>query len=116
MDCLGLLVGVARELGLRSRQGVALETVDRRDYTHYPSIDELRQQLAAHLHELHHEVLLPGDVLLLAIEGRAQHLAMVSEVSQSVSIIHAYAPARKVVEHVMDAQWKHNIVAIFRVA
>jgi cell wall-associated NlpC family hydrolase len=116
VDCLGLLVGVAQELELRSRHGEMLQLIDRTDYTHYPDTHELRAKLAQHLHEIDVSDMAPGDVLLLNIDRRAQHLAIVSGVVPRISIIHAYAPAKRVVEHVLDAQWQDNIVTVFRTA
>ena len=56
-----------------------------------------------------------GDVLLLNVDGKPQHLAIVSEIAGEFAIIHAYAPARSVVENILDSWWKEKIEAVFRV-
>jgi hypothetical protein len=53
-------------------------------------------------------------VLLIAIEGRAQHLAIRSDLAGDPAIIHAHAPRRRVVEHRIDADWAQRILAAFR--
>lgn len=113
VDCLGLLVGVAAELGLRGKQGQLFSDADVVSYGHLPDVAKLRQTLAGLMDEVAYIGL--GDVLLMEIDGRAQHLGLSSEVEGMPAIIHAYAPAKAVVEHVLDAWWRQRVVAIFRV-
>ncbi|MEK6746865.1 MAG: NlpC/P60 family protein [Pseudomonadota bacterium] len=109
IDCLGLLIGVANELNLPFTQ------YDEINYSHYPDVQKLRQKLAGALQEIPIENMRVGDVLLLNIDGNAQHLAIASEISNELAIIHAYAPARSVVEHVLDDWWKKRVEAVFRI-
>lgn len=109
IDCLGLLIGVAQELNLPFTE------CDETGYSHYPDTKKLRQKLASILQEIPTESMQEGDVLLLNIDGNPQHLAIVSELSHELAIIHAYAPARSVVEHVLDNWWRKQIVAVFRI-
>ncbi len=109
VDCLGLLIGVARELNL------PLSQYDEVDYPHYPDTEKLRQKLAGCMQEIKIQDMRMGDVLLLAVDDSPQHLAIVSELAGELAIIHAYAPARAVVEHVLDSWWKQRVVAAFRV-
>ncbi len=129
VDCLGLLVGVARELGLRGKGGVELAVLDCADYGHLPDGEALLAGLIKNLelvtphslrglHEfrempqqVRHDMIQPGDILLIAPEGTPRHLAIATE----SGIIHAYAQARKVVEHMLDAWWRERVVAVFRV-
>lgn len=116
VDCLGLLVGVAEELQLQDRRGRPLAQADMRDYAHLPDTAQLRRRLAAALQEAAPDAPREGDVLLLAIDGRAQHLGLVSRYGSGAGLIHAYAPARGVVEHALDAWWRERVRAVFRPA
>lgn len=102
VDCAGLVLGVAAELG------IAIE--DRRGYGRRPDSDELQRLVRARLAELALADARPGDVFLAAIDGRAQHLGFVTE----HGILHAYAPAHRVVEHRLDLAWAGRIVGAFR--
>jgi hypothetical protein len=112
VDCLGLLVGVAAELQLRGTQGVPLAQLDETDYSHHPDHRRLFALLARNL--THCAQALPGDVALFEIDGRAQHLGIITELGGECAIIHAYAPARAVVEHALDGFWRERLKAVFR--
>lgn len=112
MDCLGLLVCVARDCQLL-HDGKPLWQHDEGGYGHYPDTIHLRAQLEA--------VLCPaaqpqaGGVLLLTHDGRAQHLAIIGQLGNGdLTLIHAYAPARSVVEHRLDDDWRTRIAAAYR--
>ena len=115
VDCLGLLTGVARELELYSSTGIALISFDETDYPHQPDATRLRNRLEAVLTYIPLEAMQPADVLLLKIDGSAQHLAIITDCEDGLGIIHAYAPARQVVEHNLDSYWKAAISAVFRI-
>lgn len=110
VDCLGLLMGVAGELDLPFTRH------DDTSYPHYPDTQKLRLALAQAMREVQVEDMMAGDVLLLSIEGNPQHLAIVSEIGGEFAIIHAYAPARAVVEHILDDWWRKRIAGVFRIS
>ena len=114
VDCLGLLVGVAQELDLRGAGGVAFAAVDERDYSHMPDVARLHEVLSGQL--LRVDTLAPGDVVMLRVDDRPQHLAIVSDQPSGLGLIHAYAPARAVVEHALDEWWRARVHAAFRVS
>lgn len=116
VDCLGLLVGVATELDLCDRHGIKLAALDKVDYSHQPDTQRLRQALSTALYKVETGVMQAGDVALMQIDGRAQHLAIISELAGARSMIHAYAPARAVVEHGLNQDWLDRIEAVFRTA
>ncbi len=108
VDCLGLLIGVAHELNL------PYSIYDENNYSHYPDINKLRKKLSAAMQQIPISDIKSGDILLLNINGNPQHLAIVGTISEQLTIIHAYAPARCVVEHAMDDLWQASICAAFR--
>jgi len=109
VDCLGLLIGVAGELNL------PFSHYDKTDYSHYPDTQKLKENLSAALQQIAVNEIKAGDILLFNVDNNPQHLAIVSDMSGELGIIHAYAPARAVVEHGLDAWWRERIVAAFRI-
>lgn len=112
VDCLGLLIGVARELDLRDNQGILLAGYDALDYGHLP--DEQRLYTALKQHCKGARKLREGLIALFEIDGSARHLGIIGEFNGDLTLIHAYAPARKVVEHRLDEHWRRKIVKLFR--
>lgn len=114
VDCLGLLLCAAENAGLTLRQQ-NVRFYDRTDYGAYPCPKMLREQLDHAL--MATDDIRVGNILLLNIEGRPQHLALVSDYHQagSFGMIHAYAPMRKVVEHRLDEMWQAAIEQCYRV-
>jgi cell wall-associated NlpC family hydrolase len=115
VDCLGLVVGVASELQLQLSDNTPLTQFDETDYSHYPNSQHLREKLAKVLSPIPIAEIQPGDVILLNIDNNPQHLAIVSDRDGGYGIIHAYAPARAVVEHILDDWWHTHIVSAYRV-
>ena len=105
-DCAGLVVGVAKALGLSDFDMVG--------YAHIPDGVTLRRVCKENMTAIPFAEVQPGDVLLLAWEAEPTHLAIVGDYPGGLSIIHAYAPARKVVESRMDSVWASRVVEAYR--
>jgi cell wall-associated NlpC family hydrolase len=101
LDCAGLVVRVAHDLGLSS--------ADVGGYGRTPDGFRLYDVLRAHLVVTHEAQ--PGDVLLFRFVKNPMHLAILTEPGR---MIHAYANARRVVEHRIDETWRRRIVDAFR--
>lgn len=114
IDCLGLMIGVARECDLRSKDGSLLAELDETFYPHQPDALRLRAMLETHLDSV--STIQIADIALFCIDGHAQHLGIISDRPEGFGIIHAYAPTRAVVEHALDDYWRGKIKAIFRLA
>jgi cell wall-associated NlpC family hydrolase len=54
----------------------------------------------------------PGDILLMRFNAGPQHFAFLSS-SAPDYMIHAYAGARRVVEHGIDYVWRRRIVGAY---
>lgn len=104
IDCAGLVVGVAHELGLSA--------FDYTEYAHRPHASLLERLLDANMDRV--SAWGAGDVLLLAFDGDPQHLAVVTELAAGPGIVHAYAPMRRCVEHRLDGVWRARIRGAFR--
>lgn len=114
VDCLGLLLCVAEDVGLTLRNQ-DVRKYDRRDYGTFPDTLMLREQLEHALEPV--DDMQVGDVALFCVQGRPQHLGLLSDypAEGELGLIHAYAPMRKVVEHRLDAAWRACIMQVFRI-
>lgn len=114
LDCLGLLLIVAERAGLEF-DGLTPMALDRRDYRLRPDAAQLELQLRRLLNPIEPSRAALGDVVLLSIDGSPQHLALLSDypLPGELGMIHAYAVARKVVEHRYDAHWRKATHAAF---
>ena len=101
VDCAGLILGVAAELGI--------VLGDLKGYGRQPDGEELLLTCRRQGHEIAPRAALPGDVYLIALQGRPQHLAFATD----RGIIHALAQQRRVVEHRLDLYWAATIAAAF---
>lgn len=106
-DCIGLVAGVARELGIP--EGARFRADPRfRGYGRTPEPKMLRAACAEYLDPV--DAAIPGDVLVLRFESEPQHFALLSAPDY---MIHAYAQRRRVVENRIDENWRARIVGAF---
>lgn len=101
VDCIGLIVCVAKDLGY--------EVQDFITYTLSPDCKLLLKKLSKHLKEIEISESEPGDIFLISIYSRTQHVAIKTD----KGIIHAYRQAKKVVETSLNAYWQNKIVKAF---
>lgn len=107
IDCAGLIVVVARSLGV--------PVADVSGYGVTPMCGQLEAALDAqsHLSRLPERLLMrPGDVLLIRFAGEPQHLAVLGD----GTLIHCYETSGKCVEHDFPESWRRRVVAAYRFA
>lgn len=106
LDCAGLLIVVARALGIR--------VVDDLTYRRIPDTARLRQVLLASLCPKPITERLPGDVLLFKDPIRQGHMYHLG-IQTDLGFIHAYgrADVKKVVEMPFCPDWDAAIVGVF---
>lgn len=112
-DCLGLIVGVAKNLKLKSLSNQPLELFDQNSYAKLLTSNMLLKQLDQLLLKVEVEHIMPGDVILLKVNNWPQHLAIISAI-EPITIIHSYIQARKIVQQHLPKAWFENIVAVYR--
>lgn len=103
VDCVGLVVGVARALGI----GVE----DRCGYARLPDGASLAAELQRQLRPLPLGRAAPGDVLLLRIRRQPQHVGFLGE---AATLIHAYSGADRVVETPLTGWWWQRVLTAYR--
>jgi NlpC/P60 family putative phage cell wall peptidase len=103
VDCVGLVIGAARECGIAD---VQVTGYDRRpDGT-------LLSRMLEHVSPVAFNEAQPGDVLLFQFATVAMHIGVLSAPDM---LIHAYMPNRKVVEHRLDDAWLAKVAGAFQV-
>lgn len=106
-DCIGLLVGVARELGMPEADAFLASPFHA--YSKSPEPAALRSAVAMFLDPIIDP--LPGDILLLRFEVEPQHFGILSTPDY---MVHAWAMSGKCVEHRLDERWRKRIISAFR--
>ena len=115
LDCLGVLLLTADRAGLV----FGAQTVQQIDVPNYgmrPDTELLRRKLDRFLVPIGYAEIAPADIILLKVNGSPQHLAIICDypMQDELGMVHAYAPAGKVVEHRYDRSWRRQTYAAFR--
>jgi cell wall-associated NlpC family hydrolase len=113
-DCLGLIVGVVDELGLKDKNDQPLSGYDEVTYSKEPDGAYLTEKLTALLDEVPIAEARAGDLALFKVRENPQHMAFLTDYEGTLGMVHSYAPARRVVEHRLDDDWKSRLVKVFR--
>jgi lipoprotein Spr len=103
VDCGGVIILAARRAGLIPADWDVLP------YSTIIDVDMILAGLREWCEPV--EAAAAGDILLMRILRRPQHLAIASGEG---SIIHCYTAAGRVVEHPLTVHWRQAIVGIFR--
>jgi len=106
IDCAGLIVCVAKELGLSD--------FDTADYQRTAQQHKLLGYFREHMDAQPLKELKAGDVILFRDSAYPCHVAMVAEKNGALYIIHAHAERRVVLEEQLSEHWKSKWVAGFK--
>ena len=105
VDCAGLIICV----------GNALQLLDYDETGYPPKPDGVSLQRSCDAQLIRIDDYRLGDVVLFRFGAEPQHLAIVGDYAfGGFSIIHAYAPNKRVIETTFDAIWKRRIVQAYR--
>jgi hypothetical protein len=104
VDCIGLLVLVAKELGI--------PIVDHKRYKRRPDPALFMEKMRLNLDPVPLVEAAIGDMLVFWYQKRGvpQHLAFKTD----IGIIHTYAEAGRVVETAMDKKWQVRLLSAWR--
>ena len=107
-DCAGLILGVARALGLPS--------ADMEGYGRIANGRHLRAHCNSSMDPIAIETVRPGDVLLLKGERFPQHLAFVVDGAgiRGLGLVHSFEQADKCIEHGLTQEWHDKTVQAYR--
>lgn len=106
IDCAGLVIVVAK--------AVRDSTFDKTDYPRQASDETMLKLCAQYLQRVRPNDMQPGDLAVFGFDNQ-RHIAIVGDyVFGGLSLIHAYAPSRKVVEVRLDERWTRRLLAAWR--
>ncbi len=104
VDCIGLVVGVAKELGLSQ--------ADAQCYGRIPSSNDLVTALQQHAIPVAPDAIWSaGQILLIRFDAEPQHVAILAGSVGQHTMIHAYSNAGCVTEHRVADVWRARILA-----
>lgn len=107
IDCVGVIVCIARELGLID------DGVDYTTYQRTPTDDGLLAILDSHLERLHDPSMAePGDVLVFRLGKWPHHVAIKTGAD---TLVHSYYGVGRVVETNIHGNWRARICAAHRI-
>jgi hypothetical protein len=115
VDCVGLVLCVAEDLGLKDVHGVPLLRNDYTDYSPQPLGDFVMHECKYRLIEKSIGSMLPGDVITMKVPYSACHAGFVVERHGALYVIHALnsSTVPRVMEHILDKKWHHAITGAF---
>lgn len=105
LDCAGLVLAVARDLGLPYPQ----QKLCYRPWPDLALLDALLPQFCDPA-----PAAAPGCILRLTVAGRPQHLGIAATLRGEPSVIHVNAAIGRVVEHAVDRRTERRIVAAWQ--
>jgi NlpC/P60 family putative phage cell wall peptidase len=112
VDCLGMVTDLCEKLNLSPgfRWG---DCPEYHGYGMQPDADQLLEAVHRFLIPVALTDIRKGDVGVFRFDGGPQHFAIFTQ-EDPLYIVHAYAQARKVVEHRFDGTWSARLVGAFR--
>lgn len=122
VDCIGLIVGVCKELDLKSDvrdqtngRVLSLHEFDTPNYSRLPNRQALKENLERFCEPIPMENLNVGDIILFRMEHWPQHVGIVTEkTAEDLFFVHATEPVKKVTLCRYDARWKKLTVGTFQ--
>jgi len=104
VDCAGVVGMVGAALGLVDENDIP------KDYAKHPNGTEMTKVLDEKMVRIPVPEATIGDIYHFCFDRDPQHLGIITD----IGIIHAYAQARKCVEHSLDSTWQSRIRGAYR--
>jgi cell wall-associated NlpC family hydrolase len=114
-DCGGLVRGVGMACGVFPADFMSRpESEIFRTYEHYVPSADLERACALVGTRIDFADAKPGDFVLMKFDGVARHVCILgNSANGGLTVIHAHAGLRKVVEHDLDKTWTARIMAAY---
>ena len=110
-DCVGLVLMVAGELGLKDVYGVSLDGSLYSEYADQPVGNYVHEMCVKHLVYVPVRLVKPGNVVTIAAGSAPCHVGFIaSNAAGGLTLIHAYNGGKlKVVEQPLDVRWLRRL-------
>ena len=96
VDCIGLIVGIAKNLSLKSevsdvtnQRNILLHELDNPNYSPLPNRTQLKDFLANTLIEIEKGDLDVGDIILFTLNRWPQHVGIITRIQEDIFFVHA---------------------------
>ena len=118
IDCVGLVLLVAEELGISYKDTAAMRGRDYLNYRTNSLNSFVLLECKKRLIEKPIMDLQPGDVIVMKLPSIACHVGIVTERAGVHYMVHALNSGNKknpgrVTEHILDAKWLHHVCGAF---
>jgi hypothetical protein len=114
-DCGGLIYGVGLQLGLLRPVHEMPEAAFFAGYPRFATDGSMLKACSMLLQRIDVAAANVADIVLMVYDNEPQHVGLLGDyVHGGLSIIHAYARIRKVVESRFDDQFRAKVIAAFR--
>jgi cell wall-associated NlpC family hydrolase len=114
-DCIGLILGVCKNLGLKTKTGQEILLFDHFQYSLQNEVTLLENFLEQHFHQA--TSFQVGNIILFQMNASLQHVGVVVNYdANNLGIIHADIKSRMVVEHFLNSELVGKIAKIYCLA
>lgn len=111
-DCIGLVIGVAQSLNLKSKLGDVLPHFDHSSYSLRESSIDIEKEMSRHFYLSNSFE--AGNLITLQYDSIPRHVGILSKhASGKLSIIHSNIRVNKVVEHIFDDSMLKRTTGIY---
>jgi hypothetical protein len=116
-DCLGLLIGVIKELSLEKKIFHNLYNIDTQNYGKIIKTSVLLDNMKKYFKEKNINSIERGDIALFAFKNliNPHHIGIINEINNELTLIHSFIQSGYIVEHILDYHWISNIHSIYEI-
>jgi cell wall-associated NlpC family hydrolase len=101
IDCVGLIIKAAHDCNITA--------YDTTNYPKRPNAIDLRREMKEHLTRIPNEELESGDIAIFAFHSHPCHMGIIDIDEKGTWVIHAFAPARKVVREELSVMTQRAV-------
>ena len=116
IDCVGLPLCVAAELGLKDKRGNPIHVELAGKYSDQPQGNLVHETVGYYINRKGMPDMKPGDVLTMWVaHGATTHAGIVGDSPEGLTVIHATSGAGDAcVEHLLTGYWREHIAGVFQ--
>lgn len=115
LDCIGLILCVARDLGIADSEGAQIDPHEYPAYSADPLHGAVHAECCRRLIRKPLSEMRAGDIVTMRVPIEPCHVGIIADRGGVLYIIHAYNGGTfKTVEHILDDAWRKRIVGVFR--
>lgn len=116
-DCIGLLIGVIKELSLEKIIYKNINQIDTKNYQRIVKTPILLENIKKYFKEKNINSIEIGDIVLFKFKNalNPHHIGIINKIHENLTLIHAFLGAGSVVEHILDSYWINNIHSAYEI-